>query len=208
MANSFLVSIKSTFFWIALISIFSLSLLVLGLHNVITFFGVYPRNISHGWSIFTSVLVHASYSHYLSNMTVLVVLLFISYLSYNRKIINFVIIELIAASGIFIWLFARKYVGSSDVLVSHLGASSLIYGLISFLIFGGIFSSKIKNIIISIIVAAMYGSQWVGMFPSSTRIDVSWEAHLGGAVAGLLLAYVNREYLKEAKKTDEVFNYE
>ncbi|MEJ6797382.1 MAG: rhomboid family intramembrane serine protease, partial [Flavobacteriales bacterium] len=48
-------------------------------------------------------------------------------------------------------------------------------------------------------VLFLYGSIIWGIFPIEER--VSWEGHLGGALAGVLLAFVYRKELPERPKT-------
>jgi len=127
-------------------------------------------------------------------MSALVVLLIIAYMSYRRKFMHMIIIGLIVLSGLITWVIGRE--------ASHLGASSLIFGLISFLIFAGIFSRKIINIIVSVGVAFIYGGTvLIGILPTNSH--VSWEGHLGGFIAGILLAYLNKKYLMRKKDEQE-----
>ena len=72
----------------------------------------------------------------------------------------------------------------------HIGASGIIYGLASFLFFSGILRKYGPLIAISLLVVFLYGSMIWGVFPLLE--EISWESHLLGALAGLILALVYR----------------
>ena len=74
----------------------------------------------------------------------------------------------------------------------HIGASGIIYGLASFLFVSGIIRRHIPLMALSLLVVFLYGEMVWGIFPGF-RIDISWESHMLGAVAGLLLALWYRD---------------
>ncbi len=75
--------------------------------------------------------------------------------------------------------------------VVHVGASGVIFSLIGFLMASGIFRMKFKAIIIAVIIAVVYGGVLWGMLPSKPWI--SWEGHLFGFIAGIILAWIFRK---------------
>jgi membrane associated rhomboid family serine protease len=85
-------------------------------------------------------------------------------------------------SGALLWLFGRP--------ATHIGASSLIYGLTAYLVVSGIREERIIPLIISIIVGLLYGGTLaLGLIPRWGS-QVSWEGHLFGALAGGVIAYL------------------
>lgn len=86
-------------------------------------------------------------------------------------------------SGVWIWISARESY--------HIGASGLVYGLVTFLFFSGWFRKEKKVAAISMLVIFLYGGLWWGMLP--IKEDISFEGHIWGAFAGLLLAVVFRK---------------
>ena len=87
-----------------------------------------------------------------------------------------------------LWLFGR---GDSI----HIGASLLVFGLVSFLIVSGLIEKRILPLAISILVAFIYGGTLLsGVLP--WQPGISWDGHLFGAVAGASVAYglVKRSY--------------
>jgi membrane associated rhomboid family serine protease len=89
---------------------------------------------------------------------------------------------IVVLGGALLWLFGRS--------ATHIGASSLIYGLIAYLIVAGICERRIVPMLISILVGFFYGGTLAaGIVPSSIP-HVSWEGHLFGAIAGGIIAYL------------------
>jgi membrane associated rhomboid family serine protease len=145
-------------------------------------YAVYPRTLSGLLGIFTSPLLHAGWEHLLGNTVPLLVLgflLFNSYKGISGKVFWFIYL----LNGVLLWLFAREAI--------HLGASGVIYGLASFLFFSGFVRKNPQLGMISLLIVFLYGSMVWGIFPFDPQ--VSWEAHLYGAITGLMLAIVLRK---------------
>src|SRR5690606_32795943 len=87
----------------------------------------------------------------------------------------------IVFSGLFTWLIGRPSY--------HIGASGLIYALVSFIFFKGIFTRNFQLSALSFIVVFLYGSMIWYIFPDMKE-GMSWEGHLGGFISGILLALV------------------
>jgi membrane associated rhomboid family serine protease len=106
-------------------------------------FGVYPRTLSGLRGIVFSPFIHGSLEHLYHNTTPLLVLsiaLFYFYRPMAWKVILYGIIF----SGLFTWM-----IGSSAY---HIGASGLIYVLMSFTLFKGVFSKHYRLIALSFVV--------------------------------------------------------
>lgn len=151
-------------------------------------FGIYPRTLDGLWGVITSPFLHGDFQHLIANTLPMLILSTLLFFFYGKKsILIFILLWL--TSGIFTWLIGR--------LSWHIGASSLIYAMASFLIFGGFFSKNYKLILISILVIIAYSGLIFGLFPTSGPI--SWEGHLSGALGGLLWAYMFRKKLRKHK---------
>lgn len=152
----------------------------------ITQFGIIPRTFNGLIGVFTSPFLHGGIWHLISNTLPLIVLLTVLNFFYPKKTLS-VIIFTILVGGMLVWLFARS--------ANHIGASGLIYGLASFLIANGILERKFIPILVSISVAVVYGGLIWGLVPS-LKSHISWEGHLFGAVAGILIAFLlkNKQY--------------
>ena len=153
--------------------------------------GLLPRNLPGLLGIFTSPLIHADFSHLISNTIPLIVLGWIIFNFYPKvSYILFIFIYLV--TGILVWIFARQ--------VYHIGASGVVYGFVSFLFFSGIFRRDNKSIALALVIVFLYGGLVWGMVPGWEGI--SWESHLFGAIAGLIAAYLFRKIDPPKKKYD------
>jgi len=143
-------------------------------------YGLAPRTLSGLLGIITMPLLHAGFWHLLGNTVPLLVLLAILVVTRSQpwKIVG----ALVLLGGALLWLFGRPAV--------HIGASGLICGLVTFLTIAGVLQRRIIPLAISIVVAFLYGGTvaW-GVLPN-TAAGTSWDGHLFGAIAGVIVAYV------------------
>jgi len=157
-------------------------LISLSLNLDLSRMGVLPRDTIGILGIISGPIVHANFSHLLSNTMPLLILgwtIFFFYSKVSYK--SFIVIY--ALTGLLVWLFARE--------VYHIGASGIVYGLVSFLFFSGIFRRDNKSIAIALIVTFLYGGIIWGVLPGQKGI--SWESHLFGGIAGIITAFVFRK---------------
>jgi len=141
--------------------------------------GILPRSLLGVLGIVTGPVVHADFSHLLSNTIPLMILgwaIFYFYpkVSYKAFLIVYIL------TGVFVWLFARQ--------VYHIGASGIVYAFVSFLFFSGIFRRDNKSIAIALIITFLYGGIVWGVLPGQKGI--SWESHLFGGIAGAIASYI------------------
>jgi membrane associated rhomboid family serine protease len=139
--------------------------------------GIYPRSFQGMVGILLAPLIHGNMLHLISNTLPLLFLGIILFLFYDR-IARKVFFQCYFFTNILVWIFARPSL--------HIGASGLVYGLASFLIFFGMFRKDFRSIIISLIILVLYGGLVYGIFPQQP--GVSWESHLMGALVGLTTA--------------------
>ncbi|MBV6477848.1 MAG: hypothetical protein HGGPFJEG_00592 [Ignavibacteria bacterium] len=144
--------------------------------------GVLPRKISGLAGIFMAPLIHADFSHLISNSVTLFLLLFsVLYFYRGAALKVFFIIYLL--DGILVWIFARQSY--------HIGASGLVYGFASFLFFSGVFRKDKRSVAISLLIVFLYGGMVWGVLP--VKPEISFESHLFGAAAGFICAFVFRK---------------
>jgi membrane associated rhomboid family serine protease len=144
-------------------------------------FGVRPRELAGLPGILFAPLVHGGFAHLFSNSLPLVVLgtaMLYLYPSAARIVLPAVYL----GAGIAVWLFAR---GSS-----HVGASGLVYGLVSYIFVAGLIRRDRRAIAASLLVCFMYGASVWGLLPFEP--GVSWETHLAAALIGVVLAIALR----------------
>ena len=144
-------------------------------------YGLYPFQAKGLFGILTMPLLHGDFGHLWANSVPLLILgggLFYFYKEIALK--SFVLIYLL--SGLFLWLFARgEY--------PHIGASAVVYGLASFHFVSSVIRRNKSLIAFSLIIVFLYGSLIWGVIPDFyPEKNISWEGHLMGALAGLLIA--------------------
>ena len=159
-------------------------------------FGIYPRETEGLIGIFAAPLLHSNFQHLFSNTIPLFFMMTLIYLFYSRvAVISFIIIYLF--TGLAVWLFGRQ--------VFHIGASGVVYGLISFVFWSGVFRKNFKSIVLSLIIIILYSGYIEGVLPGQEGI--SWESHLLGAIVGILVAFLVRN-VKDDHEFEEPASYE
>jgi len=152
----------------------------------LSFLGIKPRTLEGLVGILTAPMIHGNMSHLISNTLPLLFLgstLFFFYEGIGRTVFY----RCYFITNILVWLFSPR-------LSYHIGASGLIYGLSSFLIFFGLLRKDFVSLLISIVIMLTYGGIFYGVLPSDPGI--SWESHLSGAIVGAVTAF----NLKDKKK--------
>lgn len=149
--------------------------------------GIRPLELDGLWGIVFSPLLHASWEHLMANTVPLLVLGFLMTLAgLSRFVWATAIVWILGGLGT--WLIGD--VGSSCGPTDHIGASGLIFGWLAFLLVFGIFVRRVSNIVIGLVVMFAYGGVLLGAMPVLGLCGgVSWQAHLCGAVAGVVAAY-------------------
>ena len=153
--------------------------------------GIYPRTFSGLRGILFSPFIHGSLEHLYHNTMPLLILsagLFYFY----RAIAWRVLAMGLLFSGFLTWL-----IGSPAF---HIGASGLIYVLMSFMLFKGVFSKNHHLTALSLLVVFLYGSMLWYIFP--VKENMSWEGHLSGLLVGLVFAFVFRTSIAKPVRYD------
>ena len=159
---------------------------VVGVHilNVLTQFqlsryGIYPRVLESLPHIYAAPFLHGSHGHLLNNIVGLGIFSTLCLLRTVRFYLwsSFFIISL---SGLLVWLFGRPAI--------HIGASGWIFGLWSLIIAMAWFDRRFINIVLAVFVIFFYGGMFYGVLPG--RPGISFEAHLFGAVSGVICALI------------------
>jgi membrane associated rhomboid family serine protease len=154
-------------------------------------FGIYPRTFSGLIGIFCAPFVHGNLEHLYNNSIPLVILL-VALRYFYRDIFIKILVNGLLLSGLITWVIGRESI--------HIGASSLIYVLASFIFFKGIRSKYYRLVALSLLVVLVYGSMVWYVFPN-IKEGISWEGHLAGLITGFVFAliYKTPEYKKLIK---------
>lgn len=139
-------------------------------------FGVRPRELAGLPGILFAPLVHSGFGHLLANSLPLLILGTAMLYLYPKAAVR-VLPAVYLGPGLAVWLFARGGV--------HIGASGLVYGLLSYILVAGLIRRDRRAIAASLLVCFLYGALVWGVLPIEP--GVSWETHLSAALIGLIL---------------------
>jgi membrane associated rhomboid family serine protease len=147
-------------------------------HGALDQFVIRPHSIPGLWGILFSPFLHGGFTHLIANTLPFLTL---GWFVMVRNIEDFwtVTIVTMGVSGLGVWLFGE----SSSV---HIGASSLVFGYLGFLICRGYFERSFISISLSLLILMSYGGLIWGVLP--LQEGVSWEGHLFGFIGGGLAA--------------------
>jgi membrane associated rhomboid family serine protease len=155
-------------------------------HQELNADGIRPLETDGLWGIVWAPLLHANWEHLIANTGPALVLGFLmTLIGMARFVYATVIVWILGGFGT--WLVGN--IGAPPgVETTHIGASGLIFGWLTFLIVFGFFTRKAWEIIVGIVVLLVYGGVLLGALPGT--FGVSWQGHLCGAIAGVLAAYL------------------
>ncbi len=158
-----------------------------------SFLGVYPLEFKGLIGIITMPFIHGDWSHILANTVPFLVLSTALFYFYSNISVR-VFIGIWLLSGIWVWFGGRPSY--------HIGVSGVIYGLSAFLFLSGAIRKDSRLAALSLIIIFLYGSLIWGVFPDffPKEKHVSWEGHLGGAVAGFIMALYYRKSGPQRKR--------
>jgi membrane associated rhomboid family serine protease len=148
------------------------------LHSLNRTFGLRPRSLDGVFDILTFPLLHANLAHLVSNTLPLITFGFLVFLSGMRVFLTALGSSWLG-SGVVVWL-----IGGFNVTV---GASGLVFGLFAFLLVRGFVNHNWWQIVLSVVLFMAYGGILFGILPTVASF-VSWQAHLGGAIGGVVAA--------------------
>ncbi|PWE00129.1 rhomboid family intramembrane serine protease [Marinilabilia rubra] len=148
------------------------------------FLGVKPLSLEGLPGILSSPFIHSDWEHLGANAGPFLILTSVLFYVY-RDIALKVFIWIYVLAGIWLWFGARD--------AWHVGASGLVYGMAAFLFLSGIIRNYVPLIALSMLVVFLYGGLFWGLFPVEWLVEYSWEAHLWGALAGVVVSVVFRK---------------
>ena len=140
-------------------------------------FGIVPRSLDGLIGIPLCPFLHDGMAHLLANTVPLAVLGSLVVVR-GRQGLGAVSAFIVLLGGVGVWLLARSSV--------HVGASGLVFGYFGYLVAGGWYDRSPSSVGLAVLVIFLYGGLIWGVLPSTPR--VSWEGHLFGLLAGILLA--------------------
>lgn len=156
-------------------------------------YGILPRSWSGLRGILLSPFLHGDIKHLYNNSIPLLFLIALLRYFY-REVSLQVLIFGILVSGLGTWIIGRENY--------HIGASGLIYVLVSFIFFKGVQTKYYRLVALSLVIVMLYGGTIWYIFPEVDN-QISWEGHLAGFMTGFLFSI-----LYKAEKYKKPIRYE
>jgi membrane associated rhomboid family serine protease len=148
--------------------------------NALDAYGIQARELDGLPEIFSAPFLHGGWDHLISNSLPFAVLGFLVLLGGVARWLISSLVSIIS-SGLAAWLL-------TPVNTIILGASGLIFGWLTYLLARALWSRKLSQVLIALGVLVVYGGLIWGVLPGDS--GVSWQAHLGGAVGGVIAAWM------------------
>ncbi len=153
--------------------------------------GIGPRTIVGLRGILFAPLLHANFGHLLSNTVPFVVL---GWLVALRGLSHWLAVTggaLLLGGGL-TWLLAGG--------VNHIGASGIVFGYFGALLAGAFYDRRPALLAPALVAVLLYSSLAAGLVPQQA---ISWEGHLFGLIAGIVVARLRADPPPERPVDDE-----
>ena len=156
-------------------------------------FGILPQTLTGLRGIIFSPLLHADASHAFANTLPLFILTTALYYYYGR-LANRILTLSWLITGFWVWAFAKN-------TGYHIGASGIVYALAAFHFTSGLLRREPRMMAFSLLVVFLYGGLVWGLYPDFyPEKNISWQSHLLGSLAGIILAFFYRQNGPQRKK--------
>lgn len=152
-------------------------------HELNRVLGLRPREIEGLVGVPAMPFLHGSFGHVFANTVPLLVLGAVSVMVARHRFLMKTLF-IIIVSGLAVWVF-----GAPRTIV--VGASGLVFGWFGYLVAAGVLYRSFRALAGAAIALVFYGGLVWGIVPAAANI--SWEAHLFGAIAGGMAAWWLRE---------------
>lgn len=144
----------------------------------LTAHGILPRTLTGLQGVIFSPFLHGDLNH-IANNSIPLFILTTALIYFYRDVSLKVMCYGILLSGLITWVIGRESY--------HIGASSLIYVLVSFIFFKGLMTKYYRLMALSLTVVILYGGMIWYVFPEVDK-HISWEGHLAGLITGFFFA--------------------
>jgi membrane associated rhomboid family serine protease len=140
--------------------------------------GIAPRDLDGLDGIVWAPFLHGGFEHLIGN-TIPFVLLGCAIAIGGLARVATVTVIVALVGGLGTWLIAPAN-------TIHIGASGIVFGFAAYLVARGIYSRRVAEIVLGLVVLAVWGTTLLqGLVPEE---GISWQGHLFGAVGGVLAA--------------------
>src|SRR3954454_17415478 len=137
--------------------------------------GIRPHHLDRLVGIITAPFLHSGFDHLIANTVPFAILGFAIAFSGLTRVLAVTAI-VVGVGGLGTWLIAP-----SNTI--HIGASGVVFGYATYLVFRGVFTGRVPELLLGAAVAAVWGSALLsGLVPHD---GISWQGHLCGALGGI-----------------------
>ena len=148
------------------------------LGGALTGFGIVPRTTDGLLGILFAPFLHGTLNHLIANTVPFAALGWVVMWRDARHFLPVTAFAMLGA-GLMAWTLGAP--GSV-----HIGASGVVFGYLGFLLLAGVYARSVMSIVLSIVTAVLWGGLVLGIAPG--QAGISWQAHLGGFLGGILAA--------------------
>lgn len=147
-------------------------------------YAIVSRNAASLPHILTAPFLHVSWTHIEGNSGPLFIF---GFLAAYRGIGKFLVLTVIVilTSGLAAWFFSPSNTG-------EVGASGVVFGYFGYIIVRGLFDRHLIDVLIGAVMALCFAYQFSVLLPQQGS-HISWQAHVGGVVGGVLAGWLLRE---------------
>lgn len=149
--------------------------------------GIEPRSVDGLLGILFAPFLHGGWDHLVGNTVPLLVFGFLGLAAGALPFLSTTVLIWLV-SGLGVWLTG---------LNPTIGASGIAFGWLAFLLVRGIFNRSLGQITVSLVLLFFWGTMLFGVLPMDPRI--SWQAHLFGALGGVLAAWLTAKASKRGQ---------
>ena len=157
-----------------------LEIVDVALDNRLDRYGIEPRELDGLDGVLTAPFLHVGFGHLLGNTIPFVIMGLVIAFEGPLRLLGVTAISALA-SGLGTWLIAPAG-------TIHLGASGVVFGFATYLITRGIFTRRIAELAVGVVVAVVWGGALLGGL--EPQQGISWQGHLFGAIGGVIAARV------------------
>jgi len=154
--------------------------------------GIYARNVSHLWGIFTAPFIHANFVPHLLDNTIPLVFMGLIIALQGARRLALVTLIVVVVGGLGTWLIAPAHTVT-------IGASGVVFGYATYLFARGFFNRSLLELLTGVVVGVIWGGALVASIVPHT--GVSWQGHVCGAVGGVVAAWLTRNEGRTRKPT-------
>ncbi len=142
--------------------------------------GIAPRDFDGLDGIVWAPFLHGGFDHLIGNTIPFLVLGVAIAIGGLARVATVTVIVAVVG-GLGTWLIAPAN-------TIHIGASGIVFGFASYLVARGIYSRRVSEIALGVVVLGVWGTTLLqGLVPED---GISWQGHLFGAIGGVLAARV------------------